>query len=525
VKISIYAGMGALMLAPVFAAAAPVINNVQNNYSYILPGLPNYGIAPGTLFLISGTDLADDVQPVLQSSAAPGLPLTFNNASVSVTVNGTTTHPAIYYATRTGIAAVLPSSTPVGNGTITVTWKGTASSPAPIQVVASSLGLDTLYGDGTGIGVVTDTSGALLSASTSARPGQTIVLWGSGLGATSDSDTTYTSAPHAVSTPLQVLIGGVQANVVYAGGAGYPGVNQINVVVPAGVQPGCGVSVLAVSGNIVSNTISIPVSAAGGACADPLIDARTPLQTTRTSYKFGSIVLSEFTDQQGRADSACGNFSSLSGIVYSRLNAPLSVGSCFANQAVAGPTTTTSTFTTTGLDAGTLTISGLAGTRTLLEAQGTAGTYIDLFPTGFMPDSGAAYTIIGVGGKDVGAFTAQLNFPAALVWTNRSSIANVKRSDGITFTWTGGAPQTFVTVSGFSSTSSNGTGAAAGFGCNVPVSAGQFTVPASVLLALPAGTGTVSIQNFTLPVPFSATGIDYGYFQGLATGTAAVSFQ
>ena len=94
----------------------PSITGVQNNYSYILPGFPNYGIAPGALFIIKGSGLSNPGTAVLQSSASPGIPTTLNGASVTVTVNGTTTHPGIYYAIPAQIAAVLPSGTPAGNG-------------------------------------------------------------------------------------------------------------------------------------------------------------------------------------------------------------------------------------------------------------------------------------------------------------------------------------------------------------------------------------------------------------------------
>ena len=58
--------------------------------------------------MVKGSGLADEGAPVLQSSAAPGLPLTLNGASITVVVNGVTTHPALYYTTPTEIAAVLP---------------------------------------------------------------------------------------------------------------------------------------------------------------------------------------------------------------------------------------------------------------------------------------------------------------------------------------------------------------------------------------------------------------------------------
>ena len=83
-------------------------------YSYIMLGLPNYGMAPGSLFLIKETGLADPNTPALQSSGAPGIPTSLSGASISVTVNGVPVHPGMYYAIPTRIADVLPSSTPAG---------------------------------------------------------------------------------------------------------------------------------------------------------------------------------------------------------------------------------------------------------------------------------------------------------------------------------------------------------------------------------------------------------------------------
>jgi hypothetical protein len=149
-----------------------------------------------------------------------------------------------------------------------------------------------------------------------------------------------------------------------------------------------------------------------------------------------------------------------------------------------------------------------------------------LFPAGFLPASGGSFTFSGRGGKDVGQFTVNLNFPTALVWTNRSAVATVNRSDGVTFTWTGGAPQTYVTISGRSSSVPDAPASpSAAFACNIPVSAGRFTVPPSVLLALPPGSGSLAIQNFTQPVPFAATGLDFAYAQGYMSASTQVSWR
>ncbi|MGH9809403.1 MAG: hypothetical protein ACRD9W_19485, partial [Terriglobia bacterium] len=187
------------------ALGAPKLTGVFNNSSLIGDGLPNSGIAPSSLFIVRGTGMADTTPLALQSSAPPGLPLTLNGASLSVLVGGVTTHPAIYYTSPTQLAAVLPANTPPGTGTLTASYNGIASAPFPIKVVNSAPGLN-VYGANTG--VATDgVTGAVLTFTNSGTPNEVIVLWATGLGADfADSDTTYATAPHAVSTPLQVYI-------------------------------------------------------------------------------------------------------------------------------------------------------------------------------------------------------------------------------------------------------------------------------------------------------------------------------
>ena len=141
-------------------------------------------------------------------------------------VNGVTTHPALYYTSPTQLAAVLPAATPVGTGTLTVTYDGANSNAAVLLVVASAVGINHFnqipipsgtFNPNVDIGVATDNAtGALLTFTNSGVPGGIIVLWATGLGADpADSDTTYSSAPHAVNTPMQIYVGGVQATILY----------------------------------------------------------------------------------------------------------------------------------------------------------------------------------------------------------------------------------------------------------------------------------------------------------------------
>ena len=502
----------------------PTVTALQNNYSYILPGLPNYGIAPGSLFIIKGTNLSSQPLSSLQSSAAPGLPLTLNGTSVSVTVGGTTVQPPIYYTSPTQLGVVLPSSTPVGTGTITVTNSGQPSLTAPIQVVTSALGLDTLYGSGTGEGVVTDANGVVLTATNSASPGQTVILWGSGVGAdTANTDRVYPEQQdNLTGIPLQVYIGGISATILYRGRSQYPGVDQVNVTIPTNVATGCDVSVVAVSGNVVSNSITLPINAGGGACTDPNLGIGGTTASTlsgKTTVNYGFVGVIESTEPGIGSSSAPtttstagGIFQSVSGVQFASTanSGYASIGSCIVTAATTSSSTGTIP-TITGLDAGTVTVTGPAGTETLNTISGYLGIYEATLPSGFIPPAGGSYTFNGTGGQTVGAFNTSVNFTNPLTWTNSASLGTVTRSQGATVTWSAGASGTYVEISGDSTATIAGQTVSVSFVCNAPVSAGQFTVPPSVLLALPSGTGSLSVENSTNPQTFTATGLDLGY--------------
>jgi len=494
------------------APAGPAIKNVQNNYSYLLRGMPNYGIAPGSIFLVSGTDLANPGPAVLQSSGGSGLPTSLNGAGISVTVNGVTVHPGLYYAIPTGIAAVLPSSTPVGSGTITVTYNGAVSSAEPILVVPTALGLDTYYGTGSGLTVAT-VGADFITAAHSASPGQTITLWGSGLGAdTADSDTTFTSPPHAINTPLQIYIGGLAASILYQGASGYPGLNQINVTIPQAVTPGCGVTIVAISGSITSNTTNIPINPGGGPCSDPLEEA-AGVAVPAGPYTYGTVSIGQATGLGQTSGFAGASFGKVSGNLSAAESLLTSLGNCSVAQAIIGVGTGVSI---TGLDAGAITVTGPSGSPVpLTAAVSQKGAYESVLPSGFIPAAGGTFTFNGAGGNDIGPFTAMVDYSNPLNWTNQGSIPSVMRSQGVTVTWTGGDTKGYVQISGTSTSPQNANGAngsvSAGFVCLAPVSAGQFTVPPYILLGMPAGTGSLTVENTTTPVSFTAPNMDYGY--------------
>jgi uncharacterized protein (TIGR03437 family) len=518
--------------AGIMAQNAPVVGAIINNYSGVLPALPNYGIAPGSIFVLYGTNLSDNVPLVFQSSVAPGLPLTLNHTSISVTVNGTTTNAAIYYATAGQVAAVLPSTTPAGSGTLKLTYNGQTSS-VPITVTASAFGLATLNGAGTGGILATDADYHLITPTASAAPGQTIVMWGSGLGAdTANNDRTYPNQQDNLNNAA-VYIGGVKANVAFAGRSAFPGVDQINVTIPtigtSGFQAGCGLAVAVVAGGKVSNFGTVAVNPGNGVCSDPLYGI-TGTQLTESgtqptvSSGFVSLIQATLPSNEISAarshaktfvplnpkaqtfttvNEAIADFSSESGGSFVAGTSFLSLGSCIVDFS-SSSTGTVGTFK--GLDAGTITLAGGGINTTLTSSPFAAGDYFAQLTTALMGST--AYTFTGSGGKDVGPFSVTVNFPTVLTWTNENSISTVTESQGQLITWTGGAPGTYLDITG---NSSSGDGSAsADFICLVPVNDQQFTIPSYVLSVLPPGNGQLGIYNATNPVSFTATGINYG---------------
>jgi len=515
-------------------AGVPTLTAVLNNSSQIPFGYPNYGIAPSSLFIVTGAGLADPGPPVLQSSQGPGIPLSLNGCSITVVVNGVTVHPGLYYTSPTQIAAVLPAATPVGNGALTVTYRGSSSVPIAIQVVAAAVGFNYFsqlgtYNSNVNIGVATDSSTfALITFTNSAAPGETITLWATGLGPDpADSDTIYAPAPHAVSTPLQLYFGGALMNVLYAGASTYPGVNEIVFTLPQDVLTGCYVPLVAVTGNIISNVVNIPVNKGGGSCFEQItgLTGDQILAGTQNSLRAGVVQIAQTSTTSAKgvvtvSRSAGAAFQKYNGLVPAATGLMVSEGGCTVGPA--GGVVAPGAISLAGLDPGTVTLTGPAGLSVTLTQQIVAGTFGAPLAAAAIPSTGGTFTFTGSGGADVGPFTSTLTLTNPLFnWTNQSAAASISKAQGFTATWTGGNTGTAVFIGG---TSPNALGAETGFTCRMPVEAGTFTVPPYILLGMPAGNGGVNLQNDTYGT-LTATGLDNGGNQATISFSVPASFQ
>ena len=551
---------GCVLFAAAAAAQVPSITGVANNYSGIAPGLPNYGIAQGSIFLIIGSNLTTS-DTGLQT---PPLKTTLSGTSVNVTVNGTTTHPIFYYVTHGQIAAILPSATPVGTGTITVTTSAGTSPTAPITVVQSAFGILTMNQAGNGLGQIQDANNGynLLSYTASAKPGDAIVLWGSGLGPVTGDETQYqTQTDFGSSYPIEVDLGGVSATVLYHGRSAYPGLDEVIVAVPSSLS-GCNVSAVVwhKANNIVSNVVTLPVASTGGACSDP----STPYTSTLLQKCFtagcsiGSLGIAKTTTttqpttisgitipgSTSTADGIAGGFYKYTASQISTgIAGPsaVSIGSCsvysFSYNGNTPPAVPTGA-TATPLNAGTISVTTPSTTATMPYQN---GGYSASSSTGsLIPASGGTFNFTnGSGGPDIGTFSgAQITLGAPLIWTNQPT--SVTRSKGLTVTWTGGTSGTTVTLFGYSlAPVGNSTTSFVGayFWCTAPVSAGTLTVPSTVLLALPA-SGSITSGGITIPLPgalslsnqsntvtFTAPNLDFSYLAGTYSVSNSLTFQ
>lgn len=205
--------------------------------------------------------------------------------------------------------------------------------------------------------------------------------------------------------------------------------------------------------------------------------------------------------------------------------------------------------TPVGLDAGkVININGPNGAKQLPPDASNKGSYSATLGGGSGPnilplylDQGSYAIDNGAGGADVKGFKFSLTVPPPLTWTNMNSVGPVIRANGQLVTWTGGDSNGIVTISGDSivlTSDSNGNSAiGAFFTCTAPVSAGQFNIPAPVLLSLPPSTaitlapgvsidvGSLSVGTSSLPVTFTATGIDYGFSGSSISSSKTLGYQ
>lgn len=229
------AGYGGAIYVAQLPDPAMRVNAVANAASYT-----SQAISPGGIVTIFGANIGPPNLAAFQLNAANRLPNAL--ANTRFVVNGNSA-PPLYVRADQG-SAVVPFGLTEESASVVAIYNGNVSPVFNIPVAATTGGLFSSDSTGRGQGAILNEDGSLNSSANPAAKGSTIVLFGTGHGATfpalvEGQVTPSASIPQLYARPT-VAIGGQQAQIAYAGPAPglIAGVLQMNVVIPAGVAPG-----------------------------------------------------------------------------------------------------------------------------------------------------------------------------------------------------------------------------------------------------------------------------------------------
>ncbi len=507
-----------LFMAEACLAQQPSINanGVLDAASY------TSGIAPGGLFVVRGSNLS------ASGSHCASLPLPTRLAGVSITfvpLSGAAGIEAFLWCTYnqdglSQLSGLLPSTVVPGDYHVFVTSEGSVSEPAKTTVVSRKFGLMTASAIGSGRAVAQTyispgrmdlnrfTTGTYPGTNpvthSPARPGQTLVAWGTGLGAIDAQDNT---APGAIDfrsrTEIHVIVGAREIVPNYAGRAPeFPGLDVVNFELPPDVETGCTVPFQVRAGDRLSNRTTIAIAPAGTeTCVHEELseDALSRLDRGGTVVT-GWFVLSSVGNVWDFFGFPLTIFDESLAGGFSRYDAD-QLGNAFSPVTAEG---TCRVYSYAGTWDSLLRGSGAtapdAGPHLVLESQiedwqvtRQAGNsyfglgYLDIFPS---------QTLWGIGGRDIGPFHADV-YPAANL-TFRVFPATIDRTAGAYIAWSGGG-SSLVSLVGL-----NDRGGA--FVCTVAGDRGSLTVPSSVLTQAFPDSGQGKLMVLTTARPPTANG-------------------
>ncbi|HEY1243090.1 MAG TPA: hypothetical protein VGF16_21150 [Bryobacteraceae bacterium] len=225
---------------------------VENPTSFSPTGNP---ICPGDFIRIHASGLPQTTQ-----AATPPYPLSL--AGVTVLINN---QPApIYLVTPGTVDFLVPFSVQAPTATVAIQVAGQTSNTVTVPVAATAPGVLTLNQTGSGPGAIQHADYTTVTAAHPASGGEVLQIYLTGLGAVTptvaDGAGSNTSSPSTTAQQPVVLIAGQPATVLYSGLTIYPGLYQINVLMPP-VPPGATTALpLAISTtNAFHDQVDIPI--------------------------------------------------------------------------------------------------------------------------------------------------------------------------------------------------------------------------------------------------------------------------
>ena len=218
------------------AAEAPAIGAVVNSAGY------GAAMATGSLASIYGTGLAG------APAQALSLPLPHELGGTRVLMDGAPLE--LHYVSPSQINFVLP----LAGVNLTVARDDATSAPFAASAGFWAPGLYTLDGAPNGPAAAQFADGTVVTPARPARRGDTLQVFGTGLGYVNPLLMMI-----AVAEPV-VLVGNVKAKVTYCGPAPFlPGVTQINFTIPDAAPTGAAVPLVFQLGTASSNAATLAV--------------------------------------------------------------------------------------------------------------------------------------------------------------------------------------------------------------------------------------------------------------------------
>jgi uncharacterized protein (TIGR03437 family) len=225
-------------------------------------------VSPGEIVVLYGVGLGPAALALNQIGSNGYL----GSQDAGVSVSFDQYSAPIVYASATQIAAIVPyEEQPQNTAQLSVTYQGQTTQAVPLPIAYSAPGLFTLNSSGSGQAAAINRNGTPNSATNPVPVGDYISLYATGEGLTNPGGVDGKPAPLNGSARLPqpqlsvtAMIGGQPALVTYAGGAPgeVAGVMQVNLQVPAGVQPGSAVPVVLQVGMASTQSgVTIAVSA------------------------------------------------------------------------------------------------------------------------------------------------------------------------------------------------------------------------------------------------------------------------
>ncbi len=231
----------------VMAVAPGTITNVCNAASF------QSGFASATWVAIFGSNLAATTQTWQSSDFSNGL-LPTSLGGVSVTIDSLPAY--VEYVSSTQINVLAPDDPVVGPVAVQVSTAGQTYSYtaqkqrfAPAWFTFSGEYVAAQHSDYTDV-----------NAASPAKPGETVLLYGTGFGPTTPALPTanQVTAAEPLANTVAITIGGVAATVVFAGQSG-SGLDQFNVTVPSSLLTGDQTITATIGGFVTQSGVTIPV--------------------------------------------------------------------------------------------------------------------------------------------------------------------------------------------------------------------------------------------------------------------------